>query len=94
MDLITPGHLLVILIIALILFGPRRLPELGRSLGDAIREFRSATSNAVNTVASERPRSAGEEKPAGEGTGQGGQAGQAGRTESPDEGAGERPKET
>lgn len=39
---IGPGELLLILIIALVFFGPSRLPELGRSLGDAIREFRHA----------------------------------------------------
>ena len=33
------GELLVILIIVLLLFGARRLPEVGRSLGEAIREF-------------------------------------------------------
>ncbi|MCL6522754.1 MAG: twin-arginine translocase TatA/TatE family subunit [Firmicutes bacterium] len=65
MDLITPWHLLVILIIALIVFGPRRLPELGRSLGDAIREFRSATSNAIN-AAGEASRPAATEKGAGQ----------------------------
>ncbi len=33
-------EILIILLIALILFGPRKLPELGRSLGQSIREFR------------------------------------------------------
>jgi sec-independent protein translocase protein TatA len=36
-------ELVLVLIIALVLFGPRRLPELGASLGRGIREFRSAT---------------------------------------------------
>ena len=36
------GELIVILALVLLLFGARRLPELGRSLGDAIREFRHA----------------------------------------------------
>ena len=36
------GELLVILVIALLLFGGRRLPEVGRSLGEAIREFQRA----------------------------------------------------
>lgn len=40
---IGPGELILILVVALIIFGPRRLPELGSSLGKAIREFRSAT---------------------------------------------------
>lgn len=33
------SELLIILLVALLLFGPRKLPELGRSLGQAIREF-------------------------------------------------------
>lgn len=36
------GELLVILMIVLLLVGARRLPEIGRSLGEAIREFRRA----------------------------------------------------
>ena len=35
-----PGELILILIIALIVFGPGKLPELGRSLGKAVRDFR------------------------------------------------------
>jgi sec-independent protein translocase protein TatA len=40
--LFQPMHLLVILGIALLVFGPRKLPELGKGLGDGIRGFRSA----------------------------------------------------
>jgi sec-independent protein translocase protein TatA len=40
--LFQPTHLLLILLIALIVFGPRRLPELGRSLGTAIRDFKQS----------------------------------------------------
>jgi sec-independent protein translocase protein TatA len=41
---IGPLELVVVLIIALIVFGPKRLPELGRSLGKGIREFRGSVS--------------------------------------------------
>jgi sec-independent protein translocase protein TatA len=37
-------EILVVLIIALIIFGPKRLPELGRSVGKGIREFRASIS--------------------------------------------------
>jgi len=39
-ELFSPMHLLVILAIALIVFGPGKLPELGTSLGKAIKEFK------------------------------------------------------
>ena len=38
--LFQPMHLLVILIIAMFVFGPKRLPELGKGLGDGIRAFK------------------------------------------------------
>jgi sec-independent protein translocase protein TatA len=37
-------EILVVLVIALIVFGPKRLPELGRSMGKGIREFKGAVS--------------------------------------------------
>lgn len=37
-----PLELVVILVIALVIFGPKRLPELGGSLGKGIREFRTS----------------------------------------------------
>ncbi len=39
---IGPMELIIILVIALVVFGPKRLPDMGRSLGKAIREFRNA----------------------------------------------------
>ena len=38
-------ELVIVLVIALVVFGPKRLPEMGRQIGRAIREFRSATSD-------------------------------------------------
>ncbi len=40
---IQPLHLVVIVIVALIIFGPSRLPEIGRGLGKALNEFRAGT---------------------------------------------------
>ncbi len=37
---ISFGHLIIVLVIALIFFGPSRLPSLGKSLGEAIRGFK------------------------------------------------------
>jgi sec-independent protein translocase protein TatA len=41
---VGPLEILVVLIIALVVFGPKRLPELGSSLGRGIREFRDTVS--------------------------------------------------
>ncbi|MEX0973427.1 MAG: twin-arginine translocase TatA/TatE family subunit [Solirubrobacterales bacterium] len=41
---VGPLEIVIVLIIALIVFGPKRLPELGRSLGRGIREFRGSVS--------------------------------------------------
>ena len=38
--LFQPMHLIIILVIALIIFGPGKLPELGKGLGKSIREFK------------------------------------------------------
>jgi len=40
---IGPAEIIVILIIALIVFGPKRLPEIGRTVGKGLREFRRAS---------------------------------------------------
>ena len=45
----TP-ELLVILVIALIIFGPRKLPELGRSLGRSLKEFKRASNELTHTL--------------------------------------------
>jgi sec-independent protein translocase protein TatA len=43
-DILQPTHLLFILVIALLVLGPKRLPEVGRSLGRGLRDFRTAMS--------------------------------------------------
>ncbi|MEE2612404.1 MAG: twin-arginine translocase TatA/TatE family subunit [Acidobacteriota bacterium] len=46
-------ELLIIFVIALIIFGPRKLPELGRSLGKSLGEFKRASNDLRNTLEEE-----------------------------------------
>jgi len=55
--LLQPMHLLVIVGIALLVFGPKKLPELGKGLGDGIRGFRSAMKENVEFTDAELPKS-------------------------------------
>ncbi len=50
--LFQPLHLLIIAGIALLIFGPKKLPELGRGLGDGIRGFKTAMSGEEKPVQS------------------------------------------
>ncbi len=50
---LQPLHLLVILVVALLIFGPSRLPEIGRAFGKTIREFQSATKEATQGLSEE-----------------------------------------
>ena len=43
-------ELLLILVIALVIFGPAKLPEIGKSLGKSIREFKKATQEIQRSV--------------------------------------------
>jgi sec-independent protein translocase protein TatA len=54
--LFQPMHLLVFLGIALLVFGPKRLPELGKGLGDGIRGFRSAMKENAESADAEFPK--------------------------------------
>jgi sec-independent protein translocase protein TatA len=62
-DILQPTHLLFILVVALLVLGPKRLPEVARSLGRGLRDFRSAISGedrdhheeALNEPAAEDP---------------------------------------
>jgi sec-independent protein translocase protein TatA len=42
--LLQPLHLLVILVVAVVVLGPKKLPELGKGLGESIRGFKKAIS--------------------------------------------------
>jgi sec-independent protein translocase protein TatA len=58
-------ELVLLLIIVLVLFGPKRLPEVGRSLGNGIREFRDSMSgNASPSVRTEAVEATGTATPA------------------------------
>jgi sec-independent protein translocase protein TatA len=46
-------ELIIILVIALIIFGPRKLPELGKSLGRSLNEFKRASADLQNTLEQE-----------------------------------------
>lgn len=43
LNAITPVSMVIIGLIALLIFGPKKLPSLGRAMGSTLREFRSAT---------------------------------------------------
>ena len=48
---ITPVHLIIVLVVALLILGPGKLPETGAALGKAIRDFRHELSDNVTTPA-------------------------------------------
>ena len=48
---LTPAHLLIILVIALIVIGPGKLPEVGSAIGKSFREFQKATSGSQDAAA-------------------------------------------
>ena len=48
----VPG-LIIILIIALIVFGPSKLPQLGKAVGQTLREFKNSTKDIVDDVTEE-----------------------------------------
>lgn len=56
--LFQPMHLLIIAGIALLIFGPKKLPELGRGLGDGIHGFKAAMSGEVKPTDSDKPEKA------------------------------------
>ena len=56
MEGLTPAHLVLIVVIALLVIGPGKLPETGAAIGKAMREFR----HSLNDTAESRPRAPGE----------------------------------
>jgi sec-independent protein translocase protein TatA len=54
-NILQPTHLILVLGIALIFFGPKKLPELGRGLGESIRGFRDAMRQHHGEPKDEKP---------------------------------------
>ena len=52
--LFSPIHLIFIVVIVLIIFGPGKLPDLGRGLGKGIREFKEALKGGANEAADKK----------------------------------------
>ncbi|MGZ4382807.1 MAG: twin-arginine translocase TatA/TatE family subunit [Gaiellaceae bacterium] len=50
----SPTHIILLLLIALLLFGAKRLPEIGRSLGSGMREFKDSVTG--NTPPEQQPQ--------------------------------------
>ncbi len=64
-DLLQPWHIIVLAIVAFLLFGAKRLPELGKGLGEGLKGFREGTegryrpaTTAANSAAEHRPATA------------------------------------
>ncbi len=53
MGALSPWHIILIAVVALLLFGPNKLPELGRGFGKMFREFKDATNG--NSVSDNNP---------------------------------------
>ncbi len=50
---IQPIHIVIIVVVALLVFGPKRLPEIGRSVGKALNEFRKGTREVTDSLRAE-----------------------------------------
>ena len=62
MGSLGPMELIIIGIIALLVFGPKKLPELGSGLGKAIRDFKSAMSETTEQITKPEPQAKEEKK--------------------------------
>lgn len=64
MDLLSPLHIIILLVIALLVFGPKRLPEIGSGLGKSIREFKQSMNGVMTPDGQNPPPQQGQEYPA------------------------------
>ncbi len=60
---LQPLHLLLIIVVALIIFGPKRLPEIGRALGKSINEFKAASREVTDSLSAEPSSSPAQPQP-------------------------------
>jgi sec-independent protein translocase protein TatA len=60
---IGPWELVILLLVVLLVFGPKRLPEMGRSLGKGFREFKDSISGREEEEKPELPAVTGESEP-------------------------------
>jgi sec-independent protein translocase protein TatA len=61
--LLQPTHLIILLAVALILLGPKRLPDAGKALGQGLREFKNSIGHDAPPLAEETPQAQREETP-------------------------------
>jgi sec-independent protein translocase protein TatA len=54
--LLQPVHLLIILAVAIFVFGPKKLPQLGKSLAEGIRSFQDGVKSATNPDHSDKSK--------------------------------------
>jgi sec-independent protein translocase protein TatA len=66
MDLFAPSHLLILLVIVLLIFGPSKLGDVGGALGKAIRDFKHAMNEPDLTSAPPKAVASAPEPPASE----------------------------
>jgi len=55
--LLQPTHLLIILAVAIFVFGPKKIPELGKSLAEGIRSFQDGVKSATEVDDSDKDKS-------------------------------------
>jgi sec-independent protein translocase protein TatA len=56
MDLFAPNHIILILLVVLLLFGGKKIPELMKGLGKGVREFNDAKNTAARDLQSDLPQ--------------------------------------
>ncbi len=56
--LFQPTHLLIIFIIALLIFGPKKLPELGKGIGEGIRALKDGMKDGIKDPPADPPKTA------------------------------------